>query len=228
MKKSILTLVLFTIFTIAQTTQAQVTVAQTTQSQVTVAQTTQSQVFKKDDKFLSIGYGFGILVPDYGDAYIYQLGYSHYNIGPVSISFDRFLSDKISFGGYLGYYTSVATWSTASYPSLNNPSYENKYSFSGIQILLRGAYHYNLKALNIDAENLDLYFGFGLGYTGWSSKRESTDPIFNLYNINTPLGSPVGFSSFVGARYMFTEKIGGYLEAGYGLSAIQLGLTFKP
>ena len=41
MKKSILTLVLFTIFTIAQTTQAQ----------VTVAQTTQSQVFKKDDKF---------------------------------------------------------------------------------------------------------------------------------------------------------------------------------
>ncbi len=226
MKKSILTLVLFTIFTIAQTTQAQVTVAQTTQSQVTVAQTTQSQVFKKDDKFLSIGYGFGILVPDYGAAYVYQLGYSNYNIGPVSISFDRFLSDKISFGGYLGYYTSVATWSTASYPSLNNPSYENKYSFSGIQILLRGAYHYNLKALNIDAENLDVYFGFGLGYTGWSSKRESTDPNAFIYNI--PLGSPVGFSGFVGTRYMFTEKIGGYVEAGYGLSAMQLGLTFKP
>jgi hypothetical protein len=47
--------------------------------------------------------------------------------------FDILDSDKISFGGYLGYYTSVATWSTASYPSLNIPSYENKYSFKLIK-----------------------------------------------------------------------------------------------
>ena len=203
MKKSITTLVLFMLFIIAQTTEA--------------------QVFKKDDKFLNIGYGFGSYYSNFGKAYSNQFGYTQNGFGPASISFDHGVTNKLSIGGFIGYYRSGVSWNTVGYPTLNIPSYEYKYSWSGLQILLRGAYHYNF-----DVEKLDTYFGVGFGYTNWSYKWESTEPSFNSAAYNIKSGSPVGLSGFVGARYMFSEKLGGYIEGGWGLSAVQLGLTFKP
>ena len=35
------------------------------------------------------------------------------------------------------------------------------------------------------------------------------------------------WSLFLGARYFFTEKIGGFAELGYGFYNLNLGVTFK-
>jgi hypothetical protein len=35
------------------------------------------------------------------------------------------------------------------------------------------------------------------------------------------------FGAFVGGRYMFSEKVGGFAELGYNISWLSLGATFK-
>jgi hypothetical protein len=39
--------------------------------------------------------------------------------------------------------------------------------------------------------------------------------------------SHIDWSLFLGARYFFTEKIGGFAELGYGFYNLNLGVTFK-
>jgi hypothetical protein len=187
-----------------------------------IAEPTQAQIFQKDKNFINVGYGFGSYTRGLGNAYASQTGYTRHAFGPVSVSFEHGIKNNISLGGFVGYYRSGVSWNTAAYPTLNIPSYEYKYTWSGLQILFRGAYHYDFKV-----EKLDTYGGLGIGYTNWSYKWESTEPSFNSTNYIIKGGSPIGLSAFVGARYMFSEQVGGYLEGGWGLSAVQLGLTFK-
>ena len=39
--------------------------------------------------------------------------------------------------------------------------------------------------------------------------------------------SGIHWSLFLGGRYFFTEKIGGFAELGYGFYNLNLGVTFK-
>ena len=68
---------------------------------------------------------------------------------------------------------------------------------------LRGIYHYNF---DLD-DNLDLYGGLMLSYASYAS---------NIY-----------FSLFVGGRYYFTNNVGVFMELGYGISYLTVGLNFK-
>ena len=74
----------------------------------------------------------------------------------------------------------------------------------------RGSYH--LGELLKAGDKLDPYAGAGLGYLS--------------------SGGLSGFGGIypqihVGARYYFTEKIGGFAEAGAGSAALKLGVAFK-
>ena len=39
--------------------------------------------------------------------------------------------------------------------------------------------------------------------------------------------SGINWTIFLGGRYFFTEKIGGFAELGYGFYNLNLGVTFK-
>ncbi len=82
----------------------------------------------------------------------------------------------------------------------------------------RGSYHFN-EILNIANDKVDLYAGLGLLYSGWSW-NESYIGLRGSYG-------GVALGGHLGGRYFFSDKIGGFAEAGFGVAPLQLGVTFK-
>lgn len=82
----------------------------------------------------------------------------------------------------------------------------------------RGSYHFN-ELLSLANDKVDLYAGLGLIYSGWSWNE-------SFVGIRGSYGG-VGLGGHVGGRYFFSDKIGGYAEAGFGVAPLQLGVTFK-
>ncbi|PID88663.1 MAG: hypothetical protein CSB03_00185 [Bacteroidia bacterium] len=157
---------------------------------------------QKGDLFLNAGVGIG------------TYGATNLSIPPITVSADYTLKDKLfdeysslSAGAYLGYYGTSSSYGAFS-------SRWSNFLLGG-----RGAVHYSF------VDKLDTYAGLMLGYdiVSYTTKGE-------LRSVNLNDSSSNGnfiFSAFVGARYFFTETIGAYAEIGYGLSALELGVSFK-
>lgn len=75
---------------------------------------------------------------------------------------------------------------------------------TALYLMAKGAYHYT------GFESWDLYGALGLGarHYGWDS------------------ATGFGFSTNIGARYFFNESFAIAAEAGYGVSFINLGVTY--
>lgn len=84
--------------------------------------------------------------------------------------------------------------------------------YNGLFVGPRVGLHYHF------IPQLDTYFALMLGLEAgkYSSKEVST-------NWHTGFG----WGTHVGARYMFTPKVGAFLELGYGYSFANIGLAFK-
>ncbi len=162
--------------------------------------------FKKGDKVINAGLGFGT--------------YGAGSALPLSVSFEYGFKDNLfdeksslSFGGYAGYYSYQS-----SFGSFSGKDWGWKYT--NILIGGRAAVHYDL----FEVKKLDTYAGLMLGYNIASSSY------YGESGNNLAVSSSVGgfvYSSFIGARYYFTEKIAAFAEIGYGVSAIELGVSFK-
>jgi len=85
------------------------------------------------------------------------------------------------------------------------------YTVSDLILGPRGLFHYQF------IEKLDTYAGALLGYDIVSYGQ--SDP--NL------TGSRFIFSTFIGARYYFTNNIAVYSELGYGIAPLEIGISFK-
>ncbi|MDI9320846.1 MAG: hypothetical protein QM530_10310 [Phycisphaerales bacterium] len=128
------------------------------------------------------------------------LGFSSWGV-PVYAGFDYAVSKNITIG---------AEGSYRSYSTVG-------YKFSVIGISGNANYHFN--ELFELPKKMDLYAGLNLGY----------------YVYNTPNGyggsslSTLGISGQIGARYIFTDKVGGNLELGGGNAASggKIGVTIK-
>ena len=135
--------------------------------------------------------------------------YNSLSIPPLSVSLDYGVTDNlingnngsISVGGFVGYAGGSQTYGT----------YKN--SFSYIALGGRGAFHYQF------APKLDTYAGLMVSYDIVSSNYDAFS--------NYIKSSHIDWSLFLGARYFFTEKIGGFAELGYGFYNLNLGVTFK-
>ena len=135
--------------------------------------------------------------------------YNSLSIPPLSVSLDYGVTDNlingnngsISVGGFAGYTASSHTYGAY------------KSTFSYIALGGRGAFHYQF------APKLDTYAGLMLSYNIHSSNYDGFS--------NFMKGSHVDWSIFLGGRYFFTEKIGGFAELGYGFYNLNLGVTFK-
>jgi hypothetical protein len=81
-----------------------------------------------------------------------------------------------------------------------------------LDIGVRGSYHFG-KLLKVNNKKFDPYAGALLGLANRSSD----------YRGDTWVRPGI----FAGARYYFSRNFGAYGEAGYGVHAITLGMTFK-
>lgn len=83
----------------------------------------------------------------------------------------------------------------------------------------------------VPAHKLDLYAGVMLGYAIVGYRNESTRTVngeTTTYADTKPPRKGYGdWSTFVGARYLFTRNVGAYAELGYGVSIINLGAAFR-
>lgn len=129
----------------------------------------------------------------------------------VSVSVDHGMWDVggpgvVSLGGYIG--------NTGYKYSAGDYSAKWNYFVVGA----RGAYHYNgITSL----PKLDVYGGVMLAY---NIVKYSAEGEYSVTDNN--YGSGLGFSGFVGSRWMFSEKVGAYAELGYGVSVLNVGVTF--
>jgi hypothetical protein len=114
-----------------------------------------------------------------------------------------------SFGGMAGF-----TQSRWNYWGNDYLAY-NVFAFGG-----RANYHFNF-----EVDKLDVYAGLVLGWEigRWSSSNNADDSWLRYYGNYS--GFHFGFHA--GARYFFTRNIGAFAEAGYGLTYIKAGLSFK-
>ncbi|RZK37890.1 MAG: hypothetical protein EOO90_24055 [Pedobacter sp.] len=123
---------------------------------------------------------------------------------PMGISFEHGFTDKISGGAY------------AAYASKTTPTGFGDFKYTYILTAARASYHFDF-----GVENLDPYLGVILGYNIASAKWNGTGAM--------PASSAGGviYGGHAGARYFFSEKIGVFGEAGYGVGNLNIGLTFK-
>ncbi|MES2651047.1 MAG: hypothetical protein V4663_04870 [Bacteroidota bacterium] len=123
---------------------------------------------------------------------------------PIGLSFEHGFTDKISGGVY------------GAYASEKVPTGFGDFKYTYILTAARASYHFDF-----GVEKLDPYLGVILGYNIASAKWTGAGAM--------PANSAGGviYGGHAGARYFFSEKIGLFAEAGYGVGSLNVGLTFK-
>ena len=74
----------------------------------------------------------------------------------------------------------------------------------------RGVFHYQF------VDKLDTYAGIATGYEHYAVSRGANDSM-----------ATINFSSFIGARYYFSDSFSAFAELGYGIALLELGVAFK-
>ena len=158
---------------------------------------TQAQVYHKGMNTLNLGIGPG-LAGIYGTM----------DVPAISLGFQAGVHEKISVGGIVGY--SSSSYGEADY------TWTYTYFFIGA----RGEYHF----VDLDVKDLDLYAGLTLGYNIVSVSEPTGYSNYFNYSAGT---SYLLYGFHVGGKYFFTDRIGAFLELGYGVGYITVGVTFK-
>jgi len=166
-----------------------------------LAAAVQGQIFQKGNSAVNLGIGIGTSLGGLGKAR-----------PAISASFDHGLWEMsgpgvISLGGYIG--------NTGF--KYSDMGYTAKWNYYVIGA--RGAYHYNGFT---KAPKLNLYAGAMLGYNLVKYSSDGT-----VDDVSTNYGNGIGLSGFLGARWFFSESFGAFGELGYGVSNLNVGLTFK-
>lgn len=150
-------------------------------------------------------------------------------IGAIALGVDYGLSDRFSVG--LHYATQTVKgrvtdlyWFT---DANNNAVYEDfDYRMNRTHLSIVPKIHYI-----VDNEKFDLYSGLRVGYVKWTKKFESKDPDFpDNYDldINTLKNRVSVGLVLLGARYYFSDNIGGSFELNLGPPYIfSLGASYK-
>jgi len=183
---------------------------------------TQAQSYEQKQVDFNLGVGVG-------NTYLYSgnyfgSGFSYRSLPLFSLSGDYGITDAISIGGILGFSTATSTYSSSYSNGSNQYNYTDTYRWSFTLIGLRGAYHF---AELIDNDKLDLYAGGMLGFI-WSKAKYSSTASNHPYTYNYgSSGIGMAYSAFVGCRYRFTDQLGVFGELGYGVSILNIGITYK-
>lgn len=171
--------------------------------------------FKEGDKFVSLGYGYGMSY--IFDAYSDYGNFSSSRFGPITGKFEYAITDKIGIGGSVNYFHSTCSWN---YDDLGLFGWDT-FGWDVTRASLIGRINYHF----ITKEEMDLYAGAGFGIQEWKWKYE-----FSGAAGNTLIAPSFGFMQMeagVGFRYYLIPNLAIYTEAGFGMAYIQAGTTFK-
>ncbi|MDR1763271.1 MAG: hypothetical protein LBR64_04880 [Dysgonamonadaceae bacterium] len=160
--------------------------------------------FQKGDKVINLGVGLhSWLTINHADA----------SFPPIGASLDYSLISgllddhaAIGVGGYVGFASSKWHYSE-----------DLGYNLIDMVFGARGTFHYQF------VDRLDTYGGVLIGYDVVSKNNFGNGAIVD----NTNSKSSAVYGTFIGGRFYFTENIAVYAELGYGIAALELGLSYK-
>ena len=165
-------------------------------------------------KFLNMGIGLGshYTLDGYG-----LKGGTASGIPPVSLSLDVVSKNNknLTFGGYLGYTSNKYTIRSEYYGTYG-------YRFSYIILGFRSTYSFDL----FDSKTTYPYLAGMLGYTV-ARAGYFGDDAFSASFGNLSASSALTYSGSIGLRHMFNPKMGGFIEAGYGIAFITAGVSLQ-
>jgi hypothetical protein len=184
-------------------------------SNTVISDQSTTEGFGKGSNVIGIGLGLGGNYTDIYSGYSstpnFVLTYDNGtfgNVGPGIISLGGLFSYKgVSYTGYDG----------AGYP------YDDSWHYYIIGF--RAAYHWDFTS----NPHFDPYAGLMLAYYDISASTSFNDPYYNGIGnpYNATYASYTALSLYIGARYFVSNKIGIWLELGFGYSNAALGVSFK-
>jgi hypothetical protein len=203
----------------------------------------QGGAYQKGDKLFNAGVSFGGYNYSYG-----SLGNRSGGFIPVSAALEFGVHESISVGPYVGY----ASWkysdsNKGAYRDANGNwvdyVYTNTWRHSYISLGVRASWHYvpflnEHLDLGINESKWDFYATLQAGlvftrfnYSSTNRNYDPNDPDWIEYERNIQDASNRSYpvlSPFLGFKYLFTPKIGVFVEGGRGLFGYgTLGLSAK-
>ena len=163
-----------------------------------------AQLFEKNDININAGMGIGFN--------LYSISVLDIGIPPVTLSGDYGIVDDlgpgvIGVGPVIGFSTFKSDY----------PLLDGGYKYTSVMFGARGTYHVSF------VDNIDTYGGWALYFSTLKTKAYGT-----FSSTDAPIDAKLGIGLFVGAKYYFTENLAAFAEAGYNITWLTLGVTFKP
>lgn len=167
--------------------------------------------FTQGQSTLQVGVGFPSLLKPEIDSFMYFGEVKRTAFPPIQLRYEYAVTGNVGIGGMLGYAAS-----DVSITDNTDPDNINGFKYTFILLGARGAFHPSTKSPKFDP--------YVVGFAGLNIT--TTKP----YGPSNPLETQkkiFAWSIHAGANYFFLEKIGAFLEVGYGVSVVNAGLTFK-
>ena len=158
---------------------------------------------EQGNSLINVGVGFGVTFTSTGGDY-------KNTIPPVQASYEYAVADKFTVGAFVGYAASEFRASDI----FGGEEFGFDYTY-----FLGGALG-NWQFVN--NESFNAYLGAKLGYVSITADQVG-DSSFGF----SAEASGIVLGGHIGARYFFSDAIGVNLEAGYGVSYLTAGLTFR-
>jgi hypothetical protein len=188
--------------------------------------------FDENTRLINLGIGFGG-----GDYYKGSKGGAYsYRVSPAfSLNYEQAWKPKLGpgylgIGAYLAYQHANYHYNYSYSNYYNNGVYYNgsgyyyEHTWNYIMIAARSAYHWD----KLNTDKAELYAGLLLGFRiqTYSYSTNDPSPYGNNYRLNENSIYPAA-SIFAGARWFFAPKFALFGEAGFGISYLTGGISFK-
>ena len=176
---------------------------------------------KKGNLLIEPWYGFPLWGKDLYASIVDTTGGSYRGLGPLGATLEFMLADEVGIGVDFIYNSHAYRYSAQSVNSQGSPvTYNYDWKMERVRIHLRLNYHFT------QTENVDAYFGVGVGSNNRFYTTESNDPDWDDTSSEGSL-LPVSGRICVGTRYYFNSNLGFAVEAGLGGPLLRLGLSIK-
>jgi hypothetical protein len=183
--------------------------------------------FDENTHIINLGVGFGS--PAYHSLFAGAPGYSYGRTPAFSLSYEQAFKKKLGpgylgVGAYLGFQHEYFKYDGSYYDkNFYYQTYYYKHTWNYYMLGARGAYHWDV----LNAKNAEVYAGVVIGMRFQIHSYATNDPDNkDPYSYTQSFIYPA-FSVFAGARWYFVKNCGLFAEAGYGISYINGGFSFK-
>ena len=185
-------------------------------------ETINTNAVQKGNLIIEPWYGFPLWgkqiytsIADTLDNFVYN------GLGPFGGAVEFMLSDDVGLGVDFIYLSHAYSGFDQGIDAQGNPiTYSYEFKMERIRVHLRMNYHFS------QSENLDAYFGVGIGSNNRIFTSESNDPYWSNSSTTGAL-IPVSGRICVGTRYYFDSNFGFVIEAGLGGPLLRAGLSIN-